>query len=72
MGINCAPSVFQNIMNKVLTGIKNARVCSDDVLIATSGSCEEHLEEAEQVLKRPNDIGFHVNLKKSFFAVEEL
>jgi len=63
MGINCAPSMFQNIMNKVLTGVENACVCSDDVLIATSGSYEEHLKEVEQALQCPNDVGFHANLK---------
>ena len=59
-------------MNKVLNGVENARVYLDDVLITTSGSYEEHLKEVAEVLKRPNDVGFHVNLKKSFFAVEEL
>jgi hypothetical protein len=44
----------------------------DDILIASSGSFDEHLAKLNVVLKQLKDTGFRANVQKCFFAKEKL
>jgi transposase InsO family protein len=72
MGIKNSPDIFQNIINDVMAGLENVRAYLDDILITTSGTFEDHLEEVQKVLDRLEKTGFAVNVKKSSFAVSEI
>jgi hypothetical protein len=72
MGISNSPDIFQNIINDVMAGLENVRAYLDDILITTSGTFEDHLQEVQKVLERLEQTGFAVNVKKSSFAVTEI
>jgi len=48
------------------------RAYIDDLLIITSGTYEDHLENLSSVFTRLQNAGLKVNIRKSFFAQEEL
>ena len=48
------------------------RAYIDDLLCITKGSFEDHLEKLGQVLAKLRQAGLKVNVKKSFFAKDEL
>ena len=52
--------------------LQNVRAYLDNILVATAGSYEDHLNHVELVLQRLTDAGFAVNLCKSSFAVNEI
>ncbi|CAB0017172.1 unnamed protein product [Nesidiocoris tenuis] len=62
-GVSLAPSVFQNIMDKVLDGIEGVACYLDDVMV-TGRSLEEHLDTLNTVLKRLEAEGIRVNPQK--------
>ena len=72
MGIKNSPDIFQNVMQTVIGDIPNVRVYLDDVLVTTNGTYLDHLLLLEIVLKRLQQAGFRVNVRKSFFAQDRL
>jgi len=72
MGLSVSPDLFQDHMQKLLADLPFVKVDSDDVLIFSDGSCEDHLKKATQVLMRLHSKNLAVNAKKSFWAVKEV
>ena len=53
--------------------LSNVRAYLYAILVTTAGSFkEDHLKHVELVLQCLTDVGFAVNLRKSFFAVTEI
>ena len=55
-----------------MVGLEFAQAYTDDLLVLTTGSFDEHLAHLEEVLHRLNEAGLKVNATKSFFARTEL
>ena len=72
MGISSAPDIFQNIMSDLLGDLDFARTYIDDILIVLDGSFEDHMHKLSIVLKRLETAGFRANVKKCFFAKDEV
>ena len=72
MGLSNSPDIFQERMSELFSGFDFVRAYLDDLLVCTSGSYEEHLEEVDKVLSKLQEVGLRVNAKKSFFAKSEL
>jgi hypothetical protein len=72
-GLVNAPSVFQQMMNKVLGNLRfeNVILYLDDVYLVTE-TVEENLELLERVLKIFRDNGLTLNLKKCHFFKSEI
>ena len=64
-GISIAPPVFQELMDKVLIGIRGKFTTAylDDIIIY-SRTVEEHLEHMNEVFKRLADAGLKLKLSK--------
>jgi len=63
-GISAAPLIFQEIMEKILQGIKNVAVFQDDTVIGAPND-EVHDETVLEVRRRLQQYGFKINDKKS-------
>jgi len=72
MGIKVATDIFQNVMTELLGDLPFVRVYLDDILITTNDTYEDHLHKLDIVLNRLEQAGFRANLKKCFFAKQEL
>ena len=62
-----APSIFQRLMNLVLSNVSNVLVYLDDVIIY-SKTWEQHIQQLENVLQRFIDHSLVVKLSKCNFA----
>ncbi|KAE8894606.1 hypothetical protein PF005_g27580 [Phytophthora fragariae] len=71
MGISTAPDHFQARIDRLLGDLPFVRCYLDDVLIVTETNFEDHLQQLEVVLKRLEDAGLTVNVKKCKFAAKE-
>jgi Reverse transcriptase (RNA-dependent DNA polymerase) len=71
MGIASSMDIFQNVMNNIFADMPEVRAYIDDVLVATKGSYEHQLVVLSKILERLQKKRFKINLRKSFFAVEE-
>ena len=65
-GIASAPSLFQKIMDEMLSGLEHT-VCYLDDIIVTGTTPENHLRNLAAVLDRIAAYGFRVNRKKCAF-----
>jgi hypothetical protein len=72
MGLCNSPDIFQEKMNILMGDLEFTRTYIDDLLILTKGSLGDHLTKLDEVLKRLQNSGLKVNIKKSFFAKHEL
>ena len=72
MGISSAPDIFQSIMDDVLGDLEFVRCYIDDILIISNGTFEDHMEKLDIVLSRVEQAGFRANVRKCFFAEDEL
>ena len=72
MGIASAPDIFQGIMSKLLGDLEYVQVYIDDILITSNGSFDDHMEKLDEVLRRLANAGFRLNVRKSFFAINEV
>jgi hypothetical protein len=70
MGLCNSPDIFQEKMSDLMQGLAFARAYIDDLLIITTGSFNEHLENLEEVLSRLSKSGLKVNASKA--SLEEL
>ncbi len=70
-GLHGAPATFQRLMDQVLRGCEGwAAAYLDDVIIF-SNSWEEHLTHLEETLKRIQEAGLTLNVKKCEWARQE-
>jgi len=72
MGVSAAPDIFQAIMDGLLHDLPFCRVYIDDILILSNGTFEDHMTKLDIVLKRIEDAGFRANVRKCYYAKDEL
>jgi putative transposase len=72
MGIKNSPDIFQADINDLLGDLEFVQVYLDDILITSSESFHDHLAKLNVVFKRLENANFCANLKKCFFAQDEL
>ncbi len=72
MGVKNSSDIFQEVMMSILGDLEFLRVYLDDIIILSSGDYNDHMEKVGIVLQKLKEAGFAVNLKKSFFAMEEI
>ena len=65
-GVSSAPAIFQSVMDRVLSGVKNVVCYLDDILITTR-SIEEHKEIISEVLQRLEKHNIKAKLSKCEF-----
>ena len=65
-GVSSAPAIFQSVMDRVLSGVKNVVCYLDDILITTR-SIEEHKEIVSEVLQRLEKHNIKAKLSKCEF-----
>ncbi len=59
-------------MNDLTGDLEYTRCFLDDILVTTSGSFDQHLEQVREVLTRLERANFRANVKKCSFAATEL
>jgi transposase InsO family protein len=72
MGVASSPDIFQAIMSDLLGDLEFARTYLDDILIVSDGTFEDHMSKLEAVLKRLEAAGFRANVRKCYFAKDEV
>ena len=58
------PTEYQKIMDQVLQKHRNTFAFIADILIVTTGTSEQHLKKAEEVLGTSNEAGARLKLEK--------
>ena len=69
--VSVAPSQFQCVMDKVLSGMKGVVCFLDDILISSEDE-EEHLKVLDDVLSRLDNHGIKANRSKCYFMVSSV
>ena len=74
MGLCISPDIFQAVMNDLLGDLPYVLVYLNDILILNTKdeTTDDHLRTIEEVLPRVENVGFAVNLRRSFFMQTEL
>ena len=72
MGLCNSPDIFQEKMSELMVGLEFARAYIDDLLVITTVSFSDHLDDLEEVRSRLSESGLKVNAPKSFFGRTEL
>ena len=67
-GVKCAPAIFQQIMDTMLSGLTNAMAYLDDIIVVSS-SKQEHLRHLELVFERIHSFGFKLRPEKCSFMM---
>ena len=70
-GVASAPSIFQKIMDQMLSGI-DGTVCYLDDIIVTGKNTMDHLNNLSRVFARIKDYGFHINKRKCLFLQDHI
>nr|CDJ93658.1 RNA-directed DNA polymerase (reverse transcriptase) domain containing protein [Haemonchus contortus] len=70
-GIKTAPGIFQQVMNKMVTGLQGVATYLDDILVSGRNE-QEHRENLFAVFGRISDYGFKVRLDKCTFSRPEI
>ena len=70
-GVACATALFQEIMDKNLTGLEHVGCILDDIII-TGVDDAEHLKNLEIVLQRLSDMDIKLNISKCAFMQDEV
>nr|CDJ97482.1 RNA-directed DNA polymerase (reverse transcriptase) and Integrase domain containing protein [Haemonchus contortus] len=70
-GIKTAPGIFQQVMNKMVTGLQGVATYLDDILVSGRNE-QEHRENLLAVFRRIADYGFKIRLDKCTFARPEI
>ena len=68
MGVCNSPDIFQEMISELFYGFDMLRDYIDDVLITTKNNSKDHLKALDKVLQRLAEVGFKVNVEKSFFG----
>ena len=72
-GLNNAPSIFQQLVNKLLLGCEQyAMAYIDDILIYTKSTLEDHLKHVQIVMDRIRKHNLKLKLTKCQWAMEEI
>ncbi|CAF1110241.1 unnamed protein product [Adineta ricciae] len=66
-GVASAPSIFQKIMDTMLSGLNGAVSYLDDIIV-TGKDFMDHLNNLDKVLARIEEFGFHINKSKCSFS----
>ena len=72
MGLSNSPDIFSEKMGNLMQDLEYVRTYIDDLVVITTGDFNDHLEKLGEVLKRLRDAGLKVNIRKSFFAKQEV
>lgn len=70
-GIKSAPTIFQEIMDKMIAGLPGVVCYMDDIFIY-GNSKQNHDKSLIKLMHRIKDFGFHIKLEKSRFAFDEI
>lgn len=70
-GMNCASEIFQNVIERILAGIRGVKVFIDDILIFGS-TMEEHDRALALVLDRLKEHGLTINENKCEYRRKEV
>ena len=70
-GISSAPSIFQRIMDNLLSDVPNVSVYLDDILIAGTDE-RDHLYTLDKVLQRLKNAGLTLKKSKCVFGVRSI
>jgi hypothetical protein len=70
MGLKCSPDIAQAAMENVLSDIKDADVCNDDVG-ALSSNWEHHINLLASILQQLCEHGFTINPLKCERAIKD-
>ena len=55
-------------MNTLVNDLENVRAYIDDLLVLSTGTWDEHIQQLDVVLTRLQKAGLKVNAKKSYFG----
>lgn len=70
-GINCAPEIFQKVMEKLLAGCEGCLNYIDDIIVF-GNTKQQHSERLCKVLERLKLFDVTLNNKKCIFGVSEI
>ncbi|XP_052888447.1 uncharacterized protein K02A2.6-like [Anopheles moucheti] len=70
-GIKIAPAAFQQLMDKMLVGIRGVSSYMDDIIVGGRNQ-KEHDEVLDQTLNRIQDYGFTIRVEKCFFNKKQI
>lgn len=70
-GINCAPEIFQKIMEQILNGCDGTLNASDDIIVYGKTK-KEHDERLNCVLKRIKNFNVKLNYDKCVFGASQI
>ncbi|CAI2738976.1 unnamed protein product [Dicrocoelium dendriticum] len=62
-GVKCAPAIFQQVMDAMLSGLQCAMAYLDDIIIVSS-TAEDHYTHLNEVFSRIDGYGFRVRPEK--------
>ena len=69
MGLCNSLDIFQEKMNELFADLEVVnKAYTDDLLIITKGSWQDHLDKLEIVLARLQEAGLKANMRKSFYG----
>ncbi len=68
MGFFGSADIFQLEMGNLLATLEYLRVCTDNLLVITKSSHDDHLDKLEQVFIQLHNAGLTVNAAKLFFC----
>ena len=71
-GLTDMPAEFQKAMDYTLIGLENTYCFSDDILIVSKGSLNEHKSYVMKCLQRLDDENLRINLPKCHFGKLEI
>ncbi|KIH69313.1 reverse transcriptase [Ancylostoma duodenale] len=70
-GIKTAPGIFQQVMNKMVAGLRGVATYLDDILVCGRTE-QEHMENLLASFERIAEYGFNVRIEKCSFAKPEI
>ncbi|PIO69207.1 reverse transcriptase [Teladorsagia circumcincta] len=70
-GIKTAPGIFQQIMNKMVAGLRGVTTYLDDILVCGATE-EEHNRNVLSLFERIAEYGFKIRMDKCSFAKSEI
>lgn len=73
MGLKQAPGIFQEFMDRNLSGLEDICLAYlDDIIVFSTGTKHKHLEVVLKVLERCKEKGLILNKKKAQIGVQEI
>ena len=72
MGVSTAPDAFQAKMNNLFNDLEYVCTYLDDLLILSSSTFKDHLDELGKVLQHFQDKGVRMNAPRSTFMTDKI